>query len=129
MDFSAIGAVYLPIFIVFACVFYFQRWNRHRRFRKKRGFYPTYSSLGNALQELQRIAQPPAAHVVQEKLDETAEADYESGPKNSTENLRRKIKRIQSGQRESRRPNSSVPLGRPGALTRQGCWLSNRDER
>jgi len=83
MDFGAIGAVYLPIFIVFACVFYVQRWNRYRRFRKKGGFYPTYSSLGNAFQELQKIAQPPAVHVVQEKLDDRAEEDDASEPESS----------------------------------------------
>jgi hypothetical protein len=95
MDFGAIGAMYLPILIVFACAFYFRRWNR----RRKRGFYPTYSSLGNAFQELQKIAQPPAAHVVQEKLDEREEEDDESGPKNPTEHLRRRLKRIRNGEK------------------------------
>ncbi|MGO9307363.1 MAG: hypothetical protein ACLP3R_27240 [Candidatus Korobacteraceae bacterium] len=98
MDFGAIGVVYLPIFIVFACVFYLQRWNRYRR-RRNKGFYPTYSSLGNAFQEMQKIALPPAAHVVQEKLDERVEEDDESGPKNPTEPLRRRLKRIRNGEK------------------------------
>src|ERR1700722_6422870 len=98
MDFGAIGAVYLPIFLVFACMFYLQRWNRCRH-RRKRGFYPRYSSLGNAFQEIQKLAQPSAAHVVQEKLDERAEEDDESGPKNPTEHLRRQLTRIRNGEK------------------------------
>jgi len=85
--------VYLTIFIVFACVFYFWRCNRTGR-RRKRG-----SSLGNAFLELQKIAQPSAAHVLQEKLDERAEEDDESGPKNPTEHLRRSLKRIRNGEK------------------------------
>jgi hypothetical protein len=41
---------------------------------------------------------PPAVHVIQEKLDESAEEDDESGPKSPTEYLRRTLKRIRNGE-------------------------------
>jgi hypothetical protein len=80
MDIGAIGAVFWPIFLAFALVFYCLRF----RSQRKKGFRPSYSNLGNALQQLQRIAQPRVEYVLQEKLKDEAVEDDQGGPKDPT---------------------------------------------
>jgi hypothetical protein len=95
---SAFGSLYVPLFLVFACVFYFLRWwQQRKRNQKRRGFCPSYSSLGNALQQLQTIAEPPAEHVVLEKLKEPADQDDEGD--DPTKHLRRQLERLRRGEK------------------------------
>jgi hypothetical protein len=85
MDIGAIGAAIWSIFLVFALVFYCMRYRSVR----KKGFRPSYSDLGNALQQLQRIPQPRVEYVLQEKLKDEAEQDDQGGPKDPTQGTRR----------------------------------------
>ena len=62
----------------FAFAFLFQRFLY--RIRRRRGYYPTTGSLGNALQNLQSMAQPQVVHILQEKQSDKAEDDESGGP-------------------------------------------------
>ena len=89
----------------FMCAFFYQRlrYRRNKRRGKSRwGFYPSSASLGNALQELQTIAQPQVQYVLEEKLDEPAEDDDEAGPDDPTAHLRKQTARIRRGERIDR---------------------------
>jgi hypothetical protein len=98
----------LYLFVAFvAAAFLFQRfrWRRRRRLgRKDLGFYPTSTSLGNALHELQSIAEPPAKYVIAEVLDEEGEAedDEPEGALNPRAHLLRQAARIRRGERLER---------------------------
>jgi hypothetical protein len=90
---------------VFACVFFYQRfrWRRNKRLGKSNwGFYPSSAALGNALQELQTMAQPQVQHVLEEKSEDTAEDDDEAGPDDPTAHLRNQAERIRRGDRLDR---------------------------
>jgi hypothetical protein len=84
---------------VFACVFLYQRWRWQRRRRKGKpaGFYPRGAALGNALQQLQSIAEPQNKYVIEEKLKEEVDEDGEGGPDDPTEHLHRQARRIRRG--------------------------------
>jgi hypothetical protein len=56
-------------------------------------------SLGNALQQLQVLAEPRVAYVVEEKLDEETNEDEESGPDDPVRHLHRQAARIRRGER------------------------------
>jgi hypothetical protein len=104
MDLGAdLGRIFLPLFFLFACIFYFQRarWHVNQRRRKKRwGYYPSSASVGNAFQEMQRLAQPRMAYVLQEKRNEKEDEDDQGEPKDPTERLKREMKRIRDGRAE-----------------------------
>ena len=87
------------------CAFFSQRWqwrHRRRRGRSRLGFYPSASSLGNALHQLQAIAEPQMAYVIEEKLDEEADEDDEGGPDDPTRHLYRQAAKIRRGERPDR---------------------------
>lgn len=87
------------------CVFFYQRWRWRRRKRmggSHLGFYPSGASLGNALQQLQAIAQPQVEYVLEEKLDEEADEDDAGGPDDPTRHLHRQAARIRRGERLDR---------------------------
>ena len=91
--------------IFFACVFFYQRfrWRRNKRLGKSNwGFYPSTAALGNALQELQTMAQPQVQYVLEEKTDDTVEDDDEAGPDDPTAHLRKQAERIRRGDRRTR---------------------------
>jgi hypothetical protein len=85
---------------LFSCIFLYQRWRWRRRRRKGKvaGFYPRGAALGNALHQLQVIAEPQMRHVIEEKLEDEIEDNGESGPDNPTEHLRRQARKIRRGQ-------------------------------
>ena len=79
----------LYAFVLSCCLVFCLRrllWARRKRQGKRNlGFFPTYTSAGNALQALQAIAQPRADYVLAEKfVDEADDDDEESQtvPKN-----------------------------------------------
>lgn len=86
------------------CAFFYQRWRwrRRRRSRSNLGFYPNASSLGNALHQLQAIAEPRVAYVIEEKLDKEADEDDEAGPDDPTRHLHRQAAKIRRGERLDR---------------------------
>jgi hypothetical protein len=89
-------------------VFFYQRWRWRRRKRlgeSSSGFYPRTTSLGNALHQLQVLAEPRIAYVAEEKLDEEADEDDEddeSGPDDPLRHLHRQAARIRRGERLDR---------------------------
>ncbi|HEY8998334.1 MAG TPA: hypothetical protein VIM60_10565 [Edaphobacter sp.] len=78
--------------IVFACQR--MRWRRTRR-----GFRPSGAMLGNALQQLQTIAEPLAQHVIEEKEDEDADDEEAGGPDDPVRHLHRQARKIRRGER------------------------------
>jgi hypothetical protein len=102
MDFSSILMLCLLSYLFFvACVFLFRRflWRLKKRLGKEPGFYPTTTSLGNAFQNLQVIAQPQVEHVLEEKQEEGAEDDDEGAPKGPAAHLLRQAERIRRGKK------------------------------
>ena len=90
-------------FVSVAFVYQRLRWRYRKRKGKSRlGFYPGTGSLGNALQQLQVIAEPQTRHVVQEMLEEETEDDDEGGPDDPVRHLRRQGARIRRGERVDR---------------------------
>ena len=91
MDLILFAALYALLF-VFLVLFFFQRIRykrRRRRGAKHLGFYPTTTSLGNALHHLQRISQPRVQHVIMQQLDEDGDADGDDAdPDLSTDPVR-----------------------------------------
>jgi hypothetical protein len=84
------------------CAFFYQRyrWRRNKRLGKRRfGFYPSGTSMGNALQQLQIIAEPQTKHVLEEKLDEDLDDEEAGGPDDPTRHLHRQAARIRRGER------------------------------
>jgi hypothetical protein len=83
---------------VSACVvvFYVRRvlW---RRRKGRKGFFPTYTAAGNALQVLQTMAEPRTEYVIEEKLQEEAEDDDEGDGADPAKYLDRQLRRIRRG--------------------------------
>jgi hypothetical protein len=65
-------------------------------------FYPSTASLGNALHQLQVLAEPQVAYVIEEKLDEEADEDDEGGPDDPVRHLHRQAAKIRRGERLDR---------------------------
>jgi hypothetical protein len=89
--------------LILACCFVFcaQRflWRRRERLGKcRKGFFPTYTAAGNALQTLQVIAQPRAGYVIEEKLDDEADDDDDGDPCDPTKHLNRQLRKIRRGE-------------------------------
>ena len=105
MDFDRMlmGALF-AFSLVVACSFVCQRWRwrRNKRLGRRLGFYPRMGAMGNALQQLQTIAEPQMEHVLAEKLDEEVDEDAEGGPEDPTAHLLRQARRIRRGERLER---------------------------
>lgn len=95
----------LVVFVLLAvCAFYIQRvlWRKNRRSGGSRfGFFPTYTSAGNAFQRLQMLAEPQTEHVIQEKAIDEAEEDDDGEPEDEA-NLILQLRKIRNGDRSSR---------------------------
>jgi hypothetical protein len=106
MDFGPLMNKVLVVFsFCWMCAFLFQRirWKyRNRRGKKNSSFYPTYSSLGNALHVLQQLPEPDAASVIAEQLDDEADEDDEGELADPAKHLRRQLKRIRNGEQIDR---------------------------
>jgi hypothetical protein len=77
---------------------------RQRRWRGKPdpGFFPTYTSAGNALHTLQAIAEPRVEYVIAEKLDDQADDDDEGEPNDPEKHLHRQLRSIRRGEKIER---------------------------
>jgi hypothetical protein len=110
LDFAADfvrGLYVLNGVVIFLCcaVFWGKRhlWRRRKRLGNRNpGFFPTFTSAGNALQNLQVIAQARAQYVIEEKLDDEADEDDEGEPGNPEKHLQRQLRRIRRGERIER---------------------------
>jgi hypothetical protein len=83
-------------------VFYARRrlWKRRQRLGKPSlGFFPTYTSAGNALQTLHAMTQQRVDYVLEEKFDDEADDDEEGGPPDPTKHLQRQLRRIRRGEK------------------------------
>ena len=90
---------------LFTVSFLFQRYRWRQRKRKGKsnwGFYPSSSSLGNALQQLSVLAQPQVEYVLEEELNENAEDDSEGGPEDPIAHLHRQAVKIRRGKKIDR---------------------------
>ena len=95
----------LVVFVLLAvCAFYIQRvlWRKNRRSGGNRfAFFPTYTSAGNAFQQLQMLAEPQTEQVIQEKANDEAEEDDDGEPEDEA-NLMHQLRKIRNGDRSSR---------------------------
>jgi hypothetical protein len=102
----------LVVFVLLAvCAFYIQRvlWRKNRRSGGNRfGFFPTYTSAGNAFQQLQMLAEPQTEHAIQEKAIDEAEEDDDGEPEDEA-NLILQLRKIRNGDRSSRLVVFGVP--------------------
>ncbi len=98
--------VFNELFVLSCCVLFCVRrflWRRRKRQGKRSlGFFPTYTSAGNALQALQAIAQPEADYVLAEKFNDEADDDAEGGPDTPKRHLHRQLRRIRRGEKVER---------------------------
>lgn len=80
---------------VVAMIFVLQRlrWRICRR-----GFRPRGAALGNALHQLQMLAEPQIRYVVEEKEDEESEDDECGGPDDPVRHLHRQARKIRRGE-------------------------------
>ncbi|MBS1799817.1 MAG: hypothetical protein JSS95_08335 [Acidobacteria bacterium] len=100
MRFDQILAVWLDVvMLVFSIVFV---WQRLRWRRRRQGFRPSIASLGNALHQLQVIAEPQMRYVIEEKLDEEMEEEESGGPDDPVRHLHRQAAKIRRGDRVDR---------------------------
>jgi hypothetical protein len=99
LDLILLAGLYL-IVGVFTFVFGLRRilW----RCRGRIGFYPSTAQLGNALHQLQTIAEPQVEYVIEEKLDEEAEEHDVAGPLDPIRHLHRQARKIRRGERLNR---------------------------
>jgi hypothetical protein len=107
----------LVVFLLLAvCAFYMQRalWKRKRRSGGNRfGFFPTYTSAGNAFQQLQMLAEPQTGYVIEEKAIDEAEEDDDGEPEDE-ENLMHQLRQIRNGDRSVQLVVSRAPRIRLG---------------
>ncbi len=96
----ALAKMFWFVVILFALAYFAQRWRLRRRLRKGKhrfGFYPNAASLGNALQTLQLLVNPQIEHVLEEKLDESADEDDSGDDEDPLAHLHRQAARIRRG--------------------------------
>jgi len=62
------------------------------------GFFPTYTSAGNAFQQLQMLAEPQTGYVIEEKAVDEAEEDNDGEPEDEA-NLMHQLRQIRNGDR------------------------------
>ena len=92
----------LLYFLVFVLIVRYQRsrWRRKPRLgRKHWGYYPTSSSIGNALQTLQVFVHPQMDYVLEEKLNEDTEEDDQGDRDDPKKALGWQLRRIRNGER------------------------------
>jgi hypothetical protein len=94
-------------FVILVCwgLFCLRRFlwrSRRRRGKRDPGFFPTYTSAGNALHNLQAIAEPRVEYVIAEKLDDHADDDDEGEPTDPEKHLHRQLRRIRRGEKIER---------------------------
>lgn len=89
----AIGLYGFVCFVSVVFVYQRLRWRRTRR-----GFRPSTAMLGNALHQLQTIAQPQMQHVIEEKLDEDLDDEESGGPDDPVRHLHRQAAKIRRGE-------------------------------
>jgi hypothetical protein len=95
--FDQILAIGLYGFVcLFSIVF---AWQRLRWRRTGRGFRPRGATLGNALQQLQTIAEPQAQYVIAEKVDEAVDDEDDGGPDDPVRHLHRQAAKIKRGEK------------------------------
>jgi hypothetical protein len=96
----AAGMYVFVLFVALAFIFQRVRWRHRKRQGRDPGFHPTSTSLGNALHQLQSIAEPPAKYVITEMLDEEDEADDEDQGRTASPktHLLRQAARIRRGE-------------------------------
>lgn len=116
MDFGPLMNRVLVVFsFCWLCAFLFQRirWRyRNRRGKRDAGFYPTCSSLGNALHVLQQLPEPDVAYAVAEQLGDEADEDDQGELADPAKHLRRQLKRIRNGGRVDRLTILLLPAAR-----------------
>jgi hypothetical protein len=86
------------VILALCLVFVIRRllWSRRQN---KRGFFPTYTSAGNALQSLQIMVQPKVDYVLAEKLEDEADDDEESDDNDKVAKpFKRQLRQIRLGQ-------------------------------
>lgn len=81
---------------VFSVVF---MWKRRRWRRSGSGFRPSVASLGNALHQLQAIAEPQIRHVIEEKDDDALDDENDGGPDDPVRHLHRQARKIRRGEK------------------------------
>lgn len=87
------------------CTFYMQRalWRHNRRCgRRRKSFYPTTTSLGNAFQTLQILAEPQIAYVIEEKDADEVDENDDGQSEDGTFSFNRQLRRIRNGERIDR---------------------------
>src|ERR1700722_6477704 len=93
------------VFVLLAvCAFYIRRvlWRKNRRCGGNRfAFFPTYTSAGNAFQQLQMLAEPQTGYVIEEKAVDEAEEDDDGEPEDGA-NLMHQLRKVRNGDRGSR---------------------------
>jgi hypothetical protein len=107
----------LVVFVLLAvCAFSIQRalWKMKGRSEGNRfGFFPTYTSVGNALQQLQMLAEPQTGYIIEEKLADEADED-DDGELEDEADLIRQFRQIRNG---DRRAQLVVSRGCPEKIT------------
>jgi hypothetical protein len=96
----AIGFYGFVCFVCFVSVVFLcqrLRWKKARR-----GFRPSTAMLGNALHQLQAIAEPQIRYVIEEKLNEDLEDEEAGGPDDPVRHLHRQAAKIRRGERVDR---------------------------
>ena len=83
--------LFLIVVVPILCVFFLLRF---RWWLKRRGFRPSYISLGNAFQQIQAKALPQIECSLEEQEREKKDEDDEGGPDNPTRYYRRKMKQV-----------------------------------
>jgi hypothetical protein len=86
--------------VIILCVFFLLRF---RWWLTRRGFRPSYISLGNAFQQIQATSIPQVEYSLQEQRREEADEDDEGGPDDPTEYYRRKMNQV-----DQKRPRPSA---------------------
>jgi hypothetical protein len=81
----------LPFVAIILGVFFLRRF---RWWLNRRGFRPSYGSLGNAFQQIQANARPQIQYSLQEQRKESADEDDDGGPEDPTEYFRRKMREV-----------------------------------
>jgi hypothetical protein len=81
----------LPFVAIILGVFFLRRF---RWWLARRGFRPSYISLGNAFQQIQAKAIPQVEYSLEEQSKEKTDEDDEGGPDDPTEYYRRKMRQV-----------------------------------
>ena len=100
-DLLLLAQLYLCAIFV-ACAFVFQRlrWKRRKqRGKKNLGFYPSSTSLGNALHQLQSIAEPTVKYVIVETIDDADPDEQDAGDQDASQrHLLKQAARLRRGE-------------------------------